>query len=101
MKNGYKILWTLHALKELEKTIDNLNENWTEKELQTFALNLEKTINLISINPFIFQPSDIKKEIRRAVILSLNSLYYRINEDNVEIISFFSNRQNPKRRNLI
>jgi hypothetical protein len=60
MKNGYKILWTLHALKELEKTIDNLKENWTEKELQAIALNLEKTVNLISINPFIPQPSDIK-----------------------------------------
>jgi plasmid stabilization system protein ParE len=34
MKSGYKILWTDFALKELEKTIEYLEENWTEKELR-------------------------------------------------------------------
>lgn len=34
MKNGCKILWTDNALNELEKTIEYLEANWTEKELQ-------------------------------------------------------------------
>ena len=100
MKNGYKILWTDNALYELEKTIEYLETNWTEKELRNLALNLEKTLNLISQNPFIFQASDEKKEVRRAVVLSLNTLYYRVYKNNVEIVSFFSNRQNPKKRKL-
>lgn len=100
MKNGYKILWTDNALNELEKTIEYLEANWTEKELRNLAINLEKTLNLISQNPFIFQASDIKKNTRRAVILSLNTLYYRVYENNIEIVSFFSNRQNPKKRKL-
>lgn len=54
MKNGYKILWTDNALNELEKTIEYLEANWTEKELRKLAINLEKTLNLISQNPFIF-----------------------------------------------
>lgn len=78
MKSGYRILWTDNVLKELEKTITFLEENWTEKELQSLANSLEKTLNLISHNPYLFQSSDFKPEIRRAVILSLNSLYYRI-----------------------
>lgn len=100
MKNGYKILWTDNALKELEKTIVFLEENWTEKELRRLAINLEKTLSLISQNPFIFQSSEIKKDIRRAVVLSLNTLYYRVSENNVEIVSFFSNRQNPDKRKV-
>jgi len=100
MKNGYKILWTDNALKELQKTVEFLEENWTEKELKNLATNLEKTLILISQNPYLFQSSDYKKEVRRAVILTLNSLYYKINENNVEILSFFSNRQNPKKRKL-
>jgi plasmid stabilization system protein ParE len=100
MKNGYKILWTDNALYELEKAIEYLETNWTEKELRNLALNLEKTLNLISQNPFIFQASDEKKEVRRAVVLSLNTLYYRVYKNNVEIVSFFSNRQNPKKRKL-
>lgn len=100
MKNGYKILWTDNALKELEKTIVFLEENWTEKELRRLAINLEKTLSLISQNPFIFQSSEIKKDIRRAVVLSLSTLYYRVSENNVEIVSFFSNRQNPDKRKV-
>ena len=100
MKNGYKILWTDNALKELEKTIVFLEENWTEKELRRLAINLEKTLSLISQNPFIFQSSEIKKDIRRAVVLSINTLYYRVSENDVEIVSFFSNRQNPDKRKV-
>ena len=55
MKNGYKILWTDFALKELENTIEYLEENWTEKELQNLALNIEETLKLISQNPELFQ----------------------------------------------
>ncbi len=100
MKNGYKILWTDNALNELKKTVDFLEEHWTEKEIRNLATNLENTLKLISNNPYLFQASEIKKEVRRAVILKLNTLYYRVNENNVEILSFFSNRQNPKKRKL-
>jgi len=62
MKSTYKILWTDNALKELEETVIYLEENWTEKELQNLAIHLEKTLNLISQNPFIFQVSDSKRK---------------------------------------
>ena len=100
MKNGCKILWTAFALKELEKTIEYLEENWTEKELRTLAESIEEKLALISQNPNLFQASDNKKNIRRVVIQTYNTLYYRFENEQIEIISFFSNRQNPKRRNL-
>ena len=100
MKNFYKILWTDNALKELQKTVEYLEEHWTDKELNNLAVNLDKTLNLISQNPYFFQASDYKKEVRRAVVLNLNTLYYRVNENNVEILSLFSNRQNPNKRKL-
>ncbi len=60
MKNGCKILWTDNALKELQKTVEYLQEHWTEKELRNLATNLENTLNLISNNPYLFQASEIK-----------------------------------------
>ena len=100
MKNGYRVRWTDNALKELAETIAFLETNWTEKELRKLSNALDKTLNLISQNPYLFQSSDFKKDIRRAVILSLNSLYYKIKDQDVEIISFFSNRQSPTKRKL-
>ena len=100
MKSGYKILWTDFALKELEKTVEYLEENWTEKELRNLAENIEEKVALISQNPNLFQASNYKKEIRRVVILKHNTLYYRIKNNQIVIISFFSNRQSPKKRKL-
>ncbi len=82
------------------KTIEYLDENWTEKELRTLAESIEEKLALISQNPNLFQASDNKKNIRRVVIQTYNTLYYRFENEQIEIISFFSNRQNPKRRNL-
>ena len=70
--------WEEIALKELGETFTFLETNWTEKELRKLSNALDKTLNLISQNPYIFQSSDFKKNIRRAVILSLNSLYLYI-----------------------
>ena len=88
MKNGYKILWTAFALKELEKTIEYLEENWTEKELRTLAESIEEKLALISQNPNLFQASDNKKNIRRVVIQTYNTLYYRFENEQIEIILF-------------
>lgn len=100
MTNGYKIFWTDHALGELKATLDFLEAYWTDKELRNLALELEKTLRLISQNPFLFQSSDFRKGIRRVVVAKLNTMYYRINADSIEILSFFTNRQNPQKRKV-
>ncbi|WP_108424667.1 type II toxin-antitoxin system RelE/ParE family toxin [Flagellimonas amoyensis] len=100
MGNGYKILWTEHALSELQGIIEYLEENWTERELKNFSHELDHTIELISKNPLLFQDSALKKDIRRAVISKHTNLYYRLKPDSVEVLSLFSNRQNPEKLKL-
>jgi len=51
MTSGFSILWTDHALSELEETIAFLETHWTEKELRNLAKEIEKTIDLLSRNP--------------------------------------------------
>jgi hypothetical protein len=48
MKNGYEIHWTNNALIELENIILYLEANWTEKEIRNLAMEIEKTVLLIS-----------------------------------------------------
>ena len=83
MKSGYKILWTDNALQELEATLNYLKEKWTAKELKNLAVALEKTLQLIAQNPYIFQASVEKKEIR--------SLTKRIEEHELKIKEFKAN----------
>ena len=100
MKSGYKIKWTNNALTELKNTYQYLEENWTLKELHKLSIDIERTISLIYNNKNIFPFSD-KTNIRKAVITKYNTMYYREGaEKTIEIISFFSNRQNPKKRKL-
>ncbi len=97
MKNIYDILWTPNALNELEQTIDYLEKNFSEKEVKKLAEKIESTIQLISKNPNLFPKSE-NKNIHKAVLLKYKSMYYWIKDDNIEILSFFSNRQNPNKR---
>ena len=100
MKSGYKIKWTDNALSELKVTFEYIEQNWTKKELKILSNEIERTINLISKNPNLFPQSETKN-IRRAVIKKLNTIYYRIkDEKNIEILSFFSNRQHPDKRQM-
>ena len=100
MKSGYKIRWTEHAILELKETLEYLENNWTERELRTFSAKLDHTIELISKTPEIFPTSFEKKNIRKAVVENHNNLYYRINQNSIEIISLFSNRKNPSKKKI-
>lgn len=98
MKSGYKIVWTDHALNELKATYKYLEEHWTEREMRTLATEIERTLQLISKNPKLFPLSD-KKKIRRIIIKKFNTIYYReLKNSEIEILSFFSNRQDPEKR---
>lgn len=99
MKSGYKVYWTANALAELANTITYLEENFADKEIRRLVLQIEKTIALISHNPNIFPKSELKL-IYKAIVLKYNTLYYRVNENNIEILSFLSSRQNPTKRKI-
>ncbi len=100
MKSGYKLLWTPRADSELDEVISYLEENWSEKEIHNLAIKLDDVLEIIANNPYVFQVSDLRYDIRRAVVAKYNSLYYRINGNYIEILSFYNNRKNPHKRKL-
>ena len=99
MKSGYEVIWTNFALSELAETFEYLEFNFTDEEISRLAIEIEHIISLISENPLLFPKLD-ENGIRRIVILKYNNLNYRIIENSVEIISFFSNRQSPDKQKL-
>jgi plasmid stabilization system protein ParE len=95
MKSGYKIVWTDHALDELSRTFSYLEQNFSEREIRRLANKIETTLHLITTQPRMFPESTERNGVRRAVILRFNSMYYRVQGKKIEILSFFSNRQDP------
>lgn len=86
-------------MEELSETVGYLEREFSQKEIDILGDEIERITSIISQNPNIFPHSD-RLQTRKAVILKLNTLYYRIMNDKVEILSFFSNRQSPEKKKL-
>ena len=86
-------------MEELSETVEYLKREFSQKEIDNLGDEIERICSIISQNPNIFPHSD-RLQTRKAVILKFNTLYYRIMNDQVEILSFFSNRQSPDKMKL-
>ena len=99
MEKGFEILWTDLALEELSETVGYLKREFSQKETDILGDEIERISSITSQNPNIFPNSD-RLQTRKAVILKFYTLYYRIMNDKIEIVSFFSNRQSPDKMKL-
>ena len=99
MEKGFEILWTDLALEELSETVGYLKREFSQKETDILGDEIERISSITSQNPNIFPNSD-RLQTRKAEILKFYTLYYRIMNDQVEILSFFSNRQSPDKMKL-
>lgn len=99
MKSGYKIFWTDNVLKELAETIEYLHTHFTVVQLEKLSQKTEHIIGLISKNPGLFSKSE-QVDIYKVTILKFNTMYYKVYDDSIMILSFFSNRQDPQKRKL-
>jgi plasmid stabilization system protein ParE len=97
MENIYKIIWADEALNNLKGIIDYLENRWTEREIKKFAQLLDKQLILIKNNPYVFVESDKSNGLRKSVLSRQTTIYYRIIDYEIRIITLFDNRQNPNR----
>ncbi|MCZ2084047.1 MAG: type II toxin-antitoxin system RelE/ParE family toxin [Flavobacteriales bacterium] len=90
-----KVSWSVKASRELNEVYDywTLNNNsnvYSEKILdETFRM-----INFLRLQSYIGEESRIKK-IRRVLILENFSLFYKLMNDEIKVLSFFDNRRDP------
>ncbi len=97
MENSYKLIWSDEALENLKGIIEYLEKSWTSREIKKFARLLDKNLNLIRVNSKSFPKSGQSEDFRRAVISKQVSIIYQIENQGIQIISIFDNRQNPNR----
>lgn len=91
-----KIVWTETAAKQRREVL----RYWTKRNNSTsYAEKLIKTtaqhIKVISNNPEAFKETEISNV--RESAMGHFSLYYRITSDQIIIMAFWDNRQDPKK----
>jgi plasmid stabilization system protein ParE len=91
----YFVKWSPEAERTYNIILDYLIEKWTERELQNFIKRTNQVVNFIAHNPreYIFSK---KKNAYRAVITKHVSLYYRVEQQTLELLLFWDNRKDPE-----
>lgn len=93
----YKVYLSDKAVENLQSIVVYLKSEWPQKVLKDFFDDLDKVKSILSKYPESFEYSKIKKGIYRCVLSKHNTLFYRINKNEVEIIVIFDTRQNQKK----
>ena len=94
------IIWTLRALKTYFKVSDYLQGEWGDSIVRNFANEVERVIREIKEDPHIFEVSKKYKNVRKGFVTKHNTMFYRIKprKKELEILIFWDNRQDDKRR---
>ncbi len=90
-----KIVWTFEAKNTFKSNMRYLKNYWSKKEVDDFALEALRTIEIIKKNPHIGK-YDEDYDCRILVVVKQISLFYEIENDKIILISFGDNRQEPK-----
>jgi hypothetical protein len=95
----YAIVWSPNTRDTYYQILEYLNANWTLNEVTAFILRTEEVLNFISVNPVQYIRS-AKAKIHKCVVVKQVSLFYRIKENNIELLLFWDNRQDPAKLKL-
>jgi plasmid stabilization system protein ParE len=92
-----KVVISKTAEKKLEKLLDYLLHEWSEKVTSNFIKKLDLTIQIIKEQSEIFPESQKNKGLRKCVVTKQTTLFYRFDQQKIIIVTIFDTRQHPKK----
>lgn len=91
-----KIIWLQEAQEERKKIFKYWNKrNNSDTYSKKLNAEIKHILKLVKESPFIGVEVEQRKGIRRVLVLRNYSIFYTIIEDNIYIVSFWDNRQDP------
>lgn len=97
---NFSVVVSERAERNLEEIVNYLEREWSVRVRDKYLLILKKKIKLISEKPLMYPASLKKKAVHRCVITKHSILYYRIQNDRVEVITIQDARRDPKKIKL-
>jgi plasmid stabilization system protein ParE len=92
-------VWSDDALIDYNQNIDYLLKEWSERVALEFVEDVETTIELIKDFPELY-PLTEYLGVRKALVRKQITLFYRIKDNEIHLIRFWNNYQDPKRLKL-
>jgi len=92
------IKWTKRASRTFHKTVDYIEEEWSEGSARKFVRKVNDFLKLLKDYPKIGKVEFEEKGIRGFILSRQTTVLFRIKGDTIILLKFFDNRQNPKKR---
>ncbi len=93
------IEWSEPAKIDYWNNIKYLENNWTITEVYNFMDKVDELIILLSNNNLNFKPTAYKNTFQVTVLKQI-TLYYRIENNKIELLRFWNNYQDLKKFSL-
>lgn len=91
----YKIIASPLAIETYQQNIDFLEKLWSENEVLQFISKVSDVITILKVSPQTFKKWEKDSNIHQIEIQKQITLYYQIDHNNVELLLFFNNYQDP------
>jgi plasmid stabilization system protein ParE len=92
-----KVVFSKRSRRRLEKLLVYLESEWSLKVKNEFIEKLDRCVLFISQHPESFPVSEEFPGLYKCVVTKQTTLYYRIEEKEIQVITIFDNRQDPKK----
>jgi len=92
-----KIIWSSLAEKDFSIILNYLFSEWNSTIAYNFVDKTDELLHQISKNPKQFPSVSKKRGIRKCVISKHNTLYFRVNKNEINLLRIFDTRQNPNK----
>ncbi|SHH84419.1 type II toxin-antitoxin system RelE/ParE family toxin [Flavobacterium defluvii] len=93
------VIWAPQAKQDFWNNIDYLEAEWSERVAQNFIDKVNTTIELLKNDNVLFIKTNYKS-VYKIVITKHISLYYRIENTNLELLRFWNTFQDTKKFKL-
>jgi plasmid stabilization system protein ParE len=90
-----QVIWSPLSEDDFAKILAYLNDNWDKEVVNNFIDLTENVLKQISLNPRQFPIILRKEKIRKCVLTKHNTLFYRDNKTQIEILRIYDTRQDP------
>ncbi len=97
IKMTKQIVWSPLSENDISDILNYLIANWDKNVAFRFITLTENILHQLAVNPKQFPFINKNERVRKCVLTKHNTLFYRENQTQIEILRIYDTRQNPQK----